>query len=704
MFPYFRFFKLISICFLYIFFSGCRQSNKEADTDWKEYNGDLSRSHYSALKQIDSSNLPKLKLAWTYHSVGNDSALKGTQMQCNPIIIDGILYGVSADIQLFALSAATGVQIWKTNIQGNEGTLSRGVTYHSAKEGGQLFWGAGSYLYCIDAKSGELVKSFGANGRIDLRTGLYRTNAGNYLRSNTPNVIYKNLIIVGMRVAEEDDAILGDIRAFDIETGKLVWTFHTIPDSLEFGRDSWQTADPRVSTGGANSWAGMALDAERGIIFAPTGSATYDFYGGDRKGDNLFANCLLALDASTGKRLWHFQFVHHDLWDRDPPSPPNLLAVTHNGRKVDAVAQVTKQGYVYIFDRVTGEPLFPIEERKVRTDGIDGEYYSLTQPFPLKPLPFNRQAFLEKDVNEWSADAVEIKKILAASRTGEAFIPVTSQRTIFFPGTDGGAQWGGAAVSPDGIMFIPSKQIPCYTTLESVSNRLEISSGGTLYATVCASCHGKDQKGNADGSIPSLINVSKKYSATEIDKIIVTGLGMMPSITSLNADERKTITEFLSGKPEDDHIIQSERKSVSPYKHTGYNRWFDSSGYPVSNPPWGLLTAIDMNSGDHLWEVPLGEYPELIKKGIPPTGTDNYGGPLITASGLIFIAATKDEKFRAFDQRTGKLLWQTKLPAAGFASPSTYSVNGKQYIVIACGGGKLKQRSGDQYVAFSLDE
>lgn len=627
-------------------------------------------------------------------------------MQCNPIIIDGVLYGVSADIQLFALDAATGRQIWKTNIQGNEGTLSRGVTYHTDHDGSRLFWGAGSYLHCIDARTGDMIKTFGDNGRIDLRTGLERPGAGNYLRSNTPNIIYKNLIIVGMRVAEEDDALLGDIRAFDIKDGKLVWTFHTIPDSLDFGRDSWQTADPRKTTGGANSWAGMALDAERGIIYAPTGSASYDFYGGNRKGDNLFANCLLALDAHTGKRLWHFQFVHHDLWDRDPPAPPNLLMVTHNGKRIDAVAQLTKQGFVFVFNRETGEPLFPVEERKVRTDGIKDEYYSATQPFPLKPLPFNRQVFVEADVNQWSANAAEVKKILSASRSGEAFIPITSQRTVFYPGTDGGAQWGGAAVNPEGIMFIPSKQIPCYTTLEPVSENKfnSLQNGASLYAVACSACHGKDQKGNADGSIPALINVSQRYTKAEIERIITGGRGMMPSISNLNVNERKAITEFLIGKNDDDHIIQTGKKSLSPYKHTGYNRWFDSAGYPVSNPPWGLLTAIDMNSGEHLWEVPLGEYSELAEKGIPITGTDNYGGPLVTASGLIFIAATKDEMFRAFDQGTGKLLWQAKLPAAGFASPSTYFVNGKQYIVIACGGGKLKQPSGDQYVAFCLED
>jgi quinoprotein glucose dehydrogenase len=681
--------------------AGCQSKN----TDWAEYHGDASRSHYSPLRQISKENLSKLKVAWTYSSVGTDSTLKGTQMQCNPIVINGILYGVSAVNQVFAINAETGAELWKTNFADTEGTTSRGVTYYADGDNEFIFWGGGRWLYSINAKNGEPNNSFGNNGRIDLKVGVERPGAGDYITSNTPNTIYKDLIITGTRVSEDESALLGDIRAYDVHDGKLRWTFHTIPADGEYGRDTWKIDNPRKTIGGANAWAGMAVDRERGIVYAPTGSAAYDFYGANRKGNNLFSNCLIALDANTGKRLWHFQFVHHDLWDRDPPTTPNLLTVVHEGKKVDAVAQLTKQGYVFVFNRVTGEPLFPIEERPVRTDGLADEEYSPTQPFPLKPKPFNRQAFNAEDINPSASGYNRIRDQLQNARTGEPYIPITSQMTLFFPGTDGGPQWGGAATDPNGIIYIPSKQIPCFTTLvekkdRSVSKEIAASA---LYQNNCASCHGADKKGNADGSYPSLIGVSSKYDLAQAERLIKTGRGMMPSFSHLPPNELRAVAKYVL-EDVDDHISQQHVASTMPYMHTGYNRWFDDDGYPVSRPPWGLLTAIDLNSGEHLWEVPLGEYKELIDQGLPITGTDNYGGPLVTESGLLFIAATKDAKFRALDKATGQQLWETKLPAAGFATPATYSVNKKQYIVIACGGGKLKQPSGDKYVAFVLGE
>ncbi|HZY82589.1 MAG TPA: pyrroloquinoline quinone-dependent dehydrogenase [Cyclobacteriaceae bacterium] len=680
-------------------------SCKPGDVDWPEYHGDASRSHYSPLSQITPENLSNLEVAWTYSSSGADSSLAGTQMQCNPVIINGVMYGVSATNQVFAINAENGVEIWKTNITDKDGTTSRGVTHFADDKNEFIFWGGGRWLYCINAKDGKLNSGFGTDGRIDLKAGVDRPGAGNYITSNTPNTIYKNLIITGTRVSEDESALLGDIRAYDVHTGKLAWTFQTIPGDEEFGRDTWEIENPRRQIGGANAWAGMAIDRKRGIVYAPTGSAAYDFYGGNRKGNNLFSNCLIALDANTGKRLWHFQFVHHDLWDRDPPTVPNLLTVTHEGKKIDAIAQITKLGYVFVFDRVTGEPLFPIEERAVRTDGLPDEAYSSTQPFPLKPKPFNRQAFNVEDINPSASGYEKIREQLQKARTGEPYIPVTGEMTIFFPGTDGGSQWGGAATDPQGIMYVPSKQIPCFTTLvkrEPKALQPEMTSSG-LYTNNCASCHRADRKGNADGSYPSLVGLSTRYTPKQIKDLMKSGRGMMPAFSHLSDDQLTAISRYVL-EDVDDHISLEEVSSTIPYNHTGYNRWFDDDGYPVSRPPWGLLTAIDLNSGEHLWEVPLGEYQELTDKGLPPTGTDNYGGPLVTESGLVFIAATRDQKFRAFDKQTGKQLWEVKLPAAGFATPATYTVNNKQYIVIACGGGKLKQPSGDKYVAFALTE
>lgn len=687
----------------------------ETDTDWPEYNGDGARSHYSPLNQINKANVSKLTVAWTYASGGADTIQNRTQMQCNPIIVDGILYGVSAGIQAFAVDARSGKEIWKTALTDNGGTLSRGVTYwadeaRNAEPDKRIFFGAGPWLHAIDARTGKLIDSFGDHGRINLKIGIERPGADNYVVSNTPNTLYKNLIIVGARFSESETALLGDIRAYDTRTGKLVWTFHTIPAKGEPGYETWSPENPRERIGAANPWMGMAIDRKRGILYAPTGSAAHDFYGGNRKGNNLYANCLLALDAATGKRLWHYQLVHHDIWDRDPPAPPNLLTITQKGpdgrpRKIDVVAQVTKQGFTFVFDRVTGKPIFPIRETPFPQEVVEGEQASPTQPIPQQPAPFARQSFSEKDINAFAADRDSLAGVLRKANAGSPYIPLTSKMTVFFPGTDGGAQWGGAATDPEGIMFVPSKEVPVYTSL--ILRRLPSATGkqalvgNAQYMLYCSACHGIDRKGNHDGSYPSLLQVSNRLTRDQVTQVMMKGRGMMPSFSHVSQAERDAIVDFLFEKTSDKPVIMTS-KAVVPYQITGYNRWYDRNGYPVSEPPWGTLTAIDLNTGNRRWQVPLGEYPELTKKGVPLTGTDNYGGPLVTASGLVFIAASRDAKLRAFDSQTGAMLWETKLPAAGYATPSTYQVNGKQYIVIACGGGKLNTKSGDRYVAFCL--
>lgn len=674
----------------------------ESSLDWPEYNGNAARSHFSEASQISTKNVSQLKVAWTYASGGADTVFHRTQIQCNPIVIDGVLYGVSANTQAFAIDAATGKEFWKTNVSETEGTTSRGVSYWSEGTEKTIFFGAGKWLYAVDAVTGQLRQSFGEKGRINLKMGIERPNADDYVVSNTPNVIFEDKIIVGTRVSESESALLGDIRAYNVRTGKRIWTFRTIPEASEMGATTWP-ANARQNIGGTNSWAGMALDRQRGILYAPTGSAAFDFYGGNRKGDNLFANSLLALDARSGKRLWHYQLVRHDIWDRDVPAPPNLVAVVQNGRKIDAVAQITKQGYIFVFDRVSGKPLFPIENRAFTFDAIAGEFPSKTQPIPLKPTYFARQGFTEKNLNSFVADRDSLVALIQKARTGSAYIPIGKDMTIFFPGTDGGGQWGGAATDPQGVMYIPSKEIPVYTSL--VSRKQESSArtttGRQLYRQYCSTCHGEDRRGNHDGSYPSLLTVSKRLSEEAVKTLIIKGRAMMPSFVHLSVAENKAIVDFLFQKQQDIQVVSSQKGSI-PYQHTGYNRWYDRNGYPISAPPWGTLTATDLNTGERLWQVPLGEYPELTAKGIAPTGTDNYGGPLVTGSGLLFIAATRDERLRAFDKKTGKILWQTQLPAAGYASPSTYMINGKQYVVIACGGGKLKTKSGDKYVAFAL--
>ncbi|GAA0877224.1 hypothetical protein GCM10009119_01920 [Algoriphagus jejuensis] len=676
-----------------------------SNIDWPEYNGDGTRSHYSTLDQIDTSNVAKLKTAWIYASGGADTLRNRSQIQSNAIIIDGVLYGVSADTQAFAINAETGKELWKTDLSDNEGTTSRGVTYWSEKSDKRIFFGVGRWLYAIDAATGKLIETFGEEGRIDLKVGIERPGADNYVTSNTPNTIYKNLIITGTRVSESETALLGDIRAYDVRDGSLAWTFHTIPEADEPGYDTWSPANPRERLGGANSWMGMAIDRERGIVYVPTGSAAFDFYGGNRKGDNLYANSLLALKASDGALLWHYQIVRHDIWDRDLPAPPNLFTITREGRKVDVVSVITKQGHTFIFDRVTGKPIYPINDVAFPQDAAPGEYPSLTQPIPVKPAPFTRQTFTAADFNSFVADRDSLVEILAQAKTGSPYTPITGTMTIIFPGTDGGGQWGGAATDPDGMMYVPAKEIPVYTSLvlRSQEDNPAISGGVSLYKVYCSNCHGNDLNGSHDGAYPGLINLKARLSRDQVLAVMKSGKGMMPSFSHISQSEQDAIVDFLSDN-EIDEQIELSQQNVSPYQHTGYNRWYDTKGYPVNTPPWGTLTAIDGNTGERRWQVPLGEYKELTEKGIPPTGTDNYGGPLLTAGGLVFMAGTPDEKIRAFKKSTGELVWEHDLPAAGYATPSTYSINGKQYIVIACGGGKLKSKSGDQYVAFALED
>ena len=674
-------------------------------TDWTSYNGGNDCNHFSALTQINPANVSQLKLAWEYASGGADSVKNTTQIQCNPLIIKGVMFGVSAASQAFAIDAATGKEIWKTNFQEKTFNItSRGVTYWTDGKEARIFFAYGAFLYALNAQTGQVIFSFGTNGKINLIDGIKRLGADEYVVSNTPAVVYKNTLIVGTRVSESATALLGDIRAFDARTGRKIWTFHTIPRPNEFGYATWEKQNYQ-NLGGANNWMGMAIDQKRGIVYAPTGSAAFDFYGGNRKGDNLFANCLLALDAKTGKRLWHFQTVHHDIWDRDIPAPPNLFTIIQKGQKIDVVSVLSKQGFTFVFDRVTGKPVFPIEERAFPASTIKGEQASPTQPIPLLPEPFTRQSFTEKDVNSFASNREEIIEQVRKATTGQPFTPLGQNRTVFFPGTDGGAQWGGAAVDENAIMYIPAKENPVYSSLiEAPKSKENYSflSGKQLYQNYCQSCHGANREGNEDGTYPSLQKIEGKYSETSMLQLLSKGRGMMPAFTQLKEAESNAIIQFLFGKNTEIKTTNESKLSKVPYLHTGYNRWYDSNGYPISTPPWGTLTAIDMNTGKRRWQIPLGEYPELTAKGIPITGTDNYGGAAITAGGVLFIAATKDQQFRAIDRQTGKILWHVALPAAGYASPSVYAVNGKQYVVIACGGGKLKTKSGDKYLAFAL--
>ncbi len=671
-------------------------TKKDTDyTQWSSYLGGSDRNHYSTLHQITPENVQDLQVAWTY-------ALPDSgQMQANPIIVDGVLYGVSASVQAFALDAATGKEIWRFGDPlKNWASTSRGVSY--AK--GRILYTVGSNLWALDAKTGKPIESFGEQGKVDLHTGLPAIAQNKFIISNTPGTVFENLIVMPLRLSEGADAAPGDIRAYDIYTGKVAWTFHTIPYPGEYGYETFpKDAYKNTYTGAANNWSGMAVDEKRGILYVPTGSAGFDFWGGNRKGSNLFANCLLALDARTGKRLWHFQTTHHDLWDRDLPAPPNLITVKHQGKLVDAVVQVTKQGYVFCFDRVTGKPLFPIREKPVKGSRLQGEIAWKTQPYPVLPKPFARQSadITSQDINPYAANKSELIKKLNQIQTGWYDAP-SLQGNLILPGYDGGAEWGGAGADPkNGIIYINSNEMPWIQTM--VSTKKPLIDESKTYISYCASCHGEKLQGNPKSGYPNLQDVFKRRNKAFLTQIITQGKGMMPGFPQLSIEERDKLVSFLAGeKPKE--INDASQAYQPPYRMTGYNKFLDSQGLPAIGPPWGTLQAIDMNTGKYLWKIPFGDEPLLADKNIKNTGAENYGGPIITENGLLMIAASKDGMFRIYNRHTGKLLWQTQLPAAGFATPSTYHVNGKQYVVIACGGTKLGTKKGNVYRAFALDD
>jgi quinoprotein glucose dehydrogenase len=681
--------------------------------DWPSYGGH-DGTHYSSLTQINRDNVKNLKVAWTY-----DTGERGG-LESNPIMVGKVLYVTTPGRSVVALDAATGKLIWKWHSDLQGWVLTRGVSYWTDGHHSRILAGARNFLYAIDAATGKTIPSFGDNGRIDLRKGLREPYQEQSVALTTPGSIYKDLVIVGGANPETHPAPPGDIRAFDVRTGALRWTFHTIPRPGEFGYNTWPK-DAWKDAGAANNWAGMTVDTKRGIVYVPTGSAVFDFYGGDRIGNDLFADSLIALDAETGKRIWHFQGVHHDLWDRDFPAPPAMLTVTHDGKRVDAVAQTTKSGLLYVFNRATGESLFPIEEVPVAKSTVPGEVASRTQPLPTLPAPYTQQSTsadtLTNRTPEAHAWALKQYKTMIG---GGQFIPSSVDKlTIDMPGFAGGGEWGGVAVEPDaGILYVNANDTAWLVGLTIPPKAGSV--GERVYQNQCSGCHGINRRGSPP-AIPSLQGVEGILTDQEIAATIRQGKGRMPPFNSLSDDQVQAVVRYLTRTPQQEQRpakavakappgadpVAAEANGGSndmPYKTIGFRRFTDPEGYPATAPPWGTLSAIDLNTGKYLWKIPFGTYPELVAKGMANTGSDNYGGPVVTAGGLLFIAASVfDKKFHAYDKNTGKLLWETELPFSGLATPSTYMVNGKQYIVVPAGGGQSSGKpSGGIYVAYAL--
>lgn len=695
-------------------------------TTWSDYGGGEDSSQYSALREIDRTNVSKLKIAWSFPT-GDDN-----RYFFNPIEAHGLVYVLAENDSFVALDAQTGKEVWVHKPDpGTEIITDRGINYWESEDGRErrLLFASNHFLQAIDARDGKSILSFGTNGRVDLKQGLDRDPSTiSLVQSTTPGRIFENLLILGSATNQEYGSAPGDIRAFDIRTGKLVWTFHTIPRPGEFGYNTWpQGAWKRV--GGANCWGEMSLDEKRGIVYVPTASAKYNFYGADRAGADLFADCLLALDARTGKLIWYYQTVHHDIWDYDLMAGPKLLTVWHEGRRVDVVANAAKTGSVWVFDRVTGKPLWPVEERPEPRSDMPGEETWPTQPFPLKPPPFARQTFTAADLSPFISDPWELARFrqqIEAARNQGLFTPPSQAGTIQMPGNSGGANWGASAADPsNGTFYVVSMDLPCLlklerqVTLRPSSDELPEQKGHFIFESNCRSCHGADLKGLPPG-IPSLVDIGARMSREQIEGILTQGRGPMPGFPKLPTADLQSLIALLLN-PSRASALPSTAPSPPPSGAeaeaaaasgtlrylSGFGFMFTTAGVSPIKPPWSSLTAYDLNQGTIKWQIPLGEVPELAAKGIRGTGFPfPKTGPVVTRGGLVFTAA-RDHMVRAYDEETGNVLWQTRLDTPLQGIPSVYQAGGHEYLIVCAAAPEVEDSAAQRhirgsYVAFAL--
>ena len=661
----------------------------DAMRKWHRSLGDATSNRYSALDQIDRSNVARLKRAWTYRS--GDGA---GNIQCNPIVVDGVMFAPTVGHHIVAVDAASGRELWRFQPELPRGSLRledlparRGLLHWPGREDApaRLIFAAGNWIYALHPGTGQPVLDFGESGRAHLPAG-----------GTAVGAVYRDVLVV--------PGYARDVFGYDIATGRPLWTFHTIPQPGEFGHETW--SDPERASG-ANCWGGMALDESRGIAYVATGSPKPNFIGANHHGENLFANCVIALDALTGERLWHFQEIRHDIWDLDIPAPPNLVTITREGKRVDAVAQVTKLGHTLLLDRVSGRPIFPFRLRRAPTSTLPGEWTAPYQPDPEWPEPFARQIFCPDQITTRTEEAREHVLARVSFANHGWFEPFTEGKPTVLYGIHGGAEWTGAAVDPaTDYLYVSANELPWAVTVmrqdpEPPRDPHHPTRGETVYQLYCASCHGADRIGV--GVAPPLRGLRHRMADEEVVALMKEGRNLMPAAPPMSDEDREALLDFLFVRDVAGAEIPAELPTRPSYIHSGYPKLLDHEGYPGIQPPWGTLNCIDLNTGRLRWKVPLGEYEELSAAGVPKTGTENFGGAIVTAGGLVFCAGTRDEKIRAFDAETGRELWEHDLPWGGYAPPATYQVDGQQYLVIAAtGGGKLGGPTGDAYVAFAL--
>jgi quinoprotein glucose dehydrogenase len=699
-FPWIIIFSIL--IFSIFFFSDTSSAYLEENThvDWDQPGGNTSQTKYSALDQINKDNVKDLKVAWIYHSGNMDG-----NVQLNPLVIKGVMYVTTPAQEVVAVDATNGQELWRFNPARNGksfGGVNRGIGYWKSGNAGNLLYTAGNFLYSIDIKTGKAVETFGDGGRVNLNEGLVKAADKMAITSPGAPVVFKNLVIVG-GLSWSSPA---NISAFDIITGKRVWIFNTIPTPEEYGYETWGDKEFWKTGAGVNSWGGLAVDEDNEIVYFSTGQPKDDFFRPENEGAQLFGNSIVALNAKTGKRIWHYQAIHHDLWDLDLPCAPVLADIKIKGKTVKGVIQLTKTGNILLFDRISGEMLSEVEEVPVPSSKLPGEYTYPTQPKVIWPGSFSKQVVSENDLTQRTPEAhAYAKKIFSESEAGW-FIPPSVEGIIYY-GIHGGAEWGGGSFDElENTLYVNSNELAWIIKMKDINEvaagNKQLSAGNAVYLKMgCSGCHGPNRKGQ--GSIPELTNLEKKYKADDVVKIIKNGKNAMPAFSQIDEKDMQDLTNFLLNIEE--ASLETISRNKPEYRSLGYTKFLDHEDYPATAPPWGTLNAVDLSTGKIKWKVPLGEYEELKKQGLPNTGTENFGGSIVTKGGLVFIGATRDEKFRAFDKDTGEILWETKLPYGGYATPSTYSVNGKQYIVIpATGGGKLGGITGDTYVAFKLPD